>query len=87
METLLDLSGPKLSREVVDGFIWKIVHIADDEFDLYLNMGIEDFGEAGERSEDGKCGEGGKCGEDGNAVRRRNVVRTAGAVNTVLRNG
>lgn len=65
MEALLDLSGPKLSREVVDGFIWKIVHIADDEFDLYLNMGTEDFGEAGERGEDGKCSEDGERGEDG----------------------
>lgn len=38
---LFDLSGPKLNREVTEGFIWKLVHHSDREFELYLNMGNE----------------------------------------------
>ena len=39
LETILDLSKPRLNREIVDGFIWKVVHCSDYEYDVYLNMG------------------------------------------------
>lgn len=47
MEEILDLSQPKLNRDIVDGFVWKLVHISDNEFDLYLSMGNESFGDVG----------------------------------------
>ncbi|MDO4327969.1 MAG: recombinase family protein [Lachnospiraceae bacterium] len=47
MKSIFDLSKPKLNKNVVDGFIWKLVHISDNEFDLYLSMGSDSFGSAG----------------------------------------
>lgn len=47
MKSIFDLSKPKLNKEVVDGFIWKLVHISNNEFDLYLSMGSDSFGNAG----------------------------------------
>lgn len=47
MEEILDLSQPKLNRDIVDGFVWKLVHISDNEFELYLSMGNESFGDVG----------------------------------------
>lgn len=47
LEKILDLSQPKLNRDVVDGFVWKLVHISDNEFDIYLSMGNESFGDVG----------------------------------------
>lgn len=47
LNRILDLSGPKLNREIVDRFIWKLVHRSDDEFELYLSMDNERFGCAG----------------------------------------
>ena len=47
LEKILDLSQPKLNRYIVDGFIWKLVHISDHEFDIYLSMGNESFGDVG----------------------------------------
>lgn len=47
LEKILDLSKPKLNRDIVDGFVWKLVHISDNEFDMYLSMGNDDFGDVG----------------------------------------
>ena len=47
LEKILDLSKPKLNRDVVDGFVWKLVHISDNEFDMYLSMGNDNFGDVG----------------------------------------
>ena len=47
LEKILDLSQPKLNRDIVDGFVWKLVHISDNEFDIYLSMGNESFGDVG----------------------------------------
>ena len=47
LDRILDLSRPKLDREIVDGFIWKLVHIADHGFELYLSMGNDPFGSVG----------------------------------------
>ena len=47
LEKILDLSQPKLNRDLVDGFVWKLVHISDNEFDIYLSMGNENFGDVG----------------------------------------
>ncbi|MCC8027529.1 MAG: recombinase family protein [Clostridium sp.] len=47
LDRILDLSRPKLNRELVDGFVWRLVHSSDNEFDLYLSMGKEGFGEGG----------------------------------------
>ncbi len=47
LEKILDLSQPKLNRDIVDGFVWKLVHISDSEFDIYLSMGNESFGSVG----------------------------------------
>lgn len=47
LEKILDLSQPKLNRDIVDGFVWKLVHISDNEFDIYLSMGNESFGGVG----------------------------------------
>ena len=47
MEKILDLSQPKLNRDIVNGFVWKLVHITDNEFDIYLSMGNESFGAVG----------------------------------------
>jgi len=47
LSQILDLSKPKLNREIVDRFVWKMVHISDNEFELYLHMGNEQFGRIG----------------------------------------
>lgn len=47
LEKILDLSKPKLNRDIVDGFVWKLVHISDNEFDMYLSMGNDNFGDVG----------------------------------------
>ena len=47
LEKILDLSQPKLNRDIVDGFVWKLIHISDNEFDIYLSMGNENFGDVG----------------------------------------
>lgn len=47
LEEILDLSQPRLNRTIVDGFVWKLVHRKDNEFDLYLSMGNEGFGDVG----------------------------------------
>lgn len=47
LEKILDLSKPKLNRDIVEGFVWKLVHISDNEFDVYLSMGNEGFGHVG----------------------------------------
>lgn len=47
LEKILDLSQPKLNRDIVEGFVWKLVHISDNELDVYLSMGNESFGYVG----------------------------------------
>ncbi|MBT9775915.1 resolvase [Clostridium sp. MCC353] len=47
LEKILDLSQPKLNRDIVDGFVWRLVHISDNEFDIYLSMGNDSFGDVG----------------------------------------
>lgn len=47
LETMMDLSKPKLNPDIVDGFIWKIVHTVDYEYDVYLSMGNDNFGMIG----------------------------------------
>ncbi len=47
LNQILDLSKPKLNKEIVDRFIWKLVHSSDWEFELYLSMGSETFGDVG----------------------------------------
>ena len=47
LETIMDLSQPKLNPDIVDGFIWKIVHTADYAYDIYLSMGNDRFGRIG----------------------------------------
>lgn len=47
LDRMFDLSRPKLARSVVEEFIWKMVHSADDTFELYLRMGNEQFGKIG----------------------------------------
>lgn len=47
LETIFDLSRPKLNRDIVDGIIWKLIHVSDNEFDIYLSMGNESFGSVG----------------------------------------
>ncbi|MCI8536218.1 MAG: recombinase family protein [Hungatella sp.] len=44
LEQILDLSKPKLNRELIDGVIWKIIHISDQEFELYLKIEKEQLG-------------------------------------------
>lgn len=47
LNQILDLSKPKLNREIVDRFVWKMVHSSDNVFELYLHMGNERFGSIG----------------------------------------
>lgn len=44
LDNLFDLSKPRLPREVVEEFVWKMIHVSDNEFELYLHMGNEQFG-------------------------------------------
>lgn len=43
LEKVADLSGPKLNKGIIEAFIWKMVHISDNEFDLYLKTGKRIF--------------------------------------------
>lgn len=55
LNSIMDLSGPKLNREVADKFIWKLVHCWDYEFELYLSMGNEQFDSAGTEEKVIRC--------------------------------
>lgn len=48
LKHIADLSKPKLHKEIVDGFVWKIIHISDNTFELYLRTGNGPFGCVGE---------------------------------------
>lgn len=47
LEQMLDLTGPKLRKEIIDESVWRLVHVSNNEFDIYLSMGNDNFGSEG----------------------------------------
>ena len=47
LEIMVDFSKPVIDHNLLENIIWRMVHIAPHEIDMYLSMGNDNFGEVG----------------------------------------
>lgn len=47
LEIMIDFSKPVIDHNLLENIIWRMVHIAPHEIDMYLSMGNDNFGEVG----------------------------------------
>ena len=47
LEIMIDFSKPVIDHNLLENIIWRMVHIAPHEIDIYLSMGNDNFGEVG----------------------------------------